>query len=102
MHSELTPEKVLEAVCEVYNITIADLKSRKRSIPIPEARCVVAFYLYNTLEMTLSEVSPTIGEGHYSKVRKSISKYLSLMSSSWDFKNRVLKIENIMYENRNK
>lgn len=64
----MTPEKIIEIVCDVCGITPGDLKKRSRKEPIPTARALIAHFLYRELNMMPRDISPLIGHPNYSRV----------------------------------
>ena len=73
---KVTPELILDIVAEHYNITIADLKSNKRSADIANPR-QVAMYLIRTLsekEYSLKAIGILLGGKDHSTVKYGIEK----------------------------
>lgn len=73
---EVTPELILDIVAEHFNISIADLKSKKRNAEIANPR-QVAMYLMRTMstkELSLKAIGAIFGGKDHSTIKYGIEK----------------------------
>lgn len=83
---EVTPELILDIVADHFNITIADLKSNKRSANISVPRQIAMYLIRYLTETPLQAIGIILGGKDHStikygveKIEKSIVKDLSLI-----------------------
>ena len=80
---EVTPELILDIVAEHFNISIADLKSKKRNAEIANPR-QVAMYLMRTMstkELSLKAIGAIFGGKDHSTIKYGIEKVESEMET---------------------
>lgn len=93
----LTEEKdlIIQAVLTVYGLTLKQLKSRKRSANISQARFVVWEHLYDKLGMTLTEIGKDF-ERHHSDVIHGMRRIKVLRKESRIAWTRSRKVKKLM------
>lgn len=88
---EVTPELILDIVAEHFNISIADLKSKKRNAEIANPR-QVAMYLMRTMstkELSLKAIGAIFGGKDHSTIKYGIEKVESEMETDETLANTV-------------
>ena len=88
---EVTPELILDIVAEHFNISIADLKSKKRNAEIANPR-QVAMYLMRTMstkELSLKAIGAIFGGKDHSTINYGIEKVESEMETDETLANTV-------------
>ena len=88
---EVTPELILDIVAEHFNISIADLKSKKRNAEIANPR-QVAMYLMRTMstkELSLKAIGAIFGGKDHSTIKYGIEKVESVMETDETLANTV-------------
>lgn len=88
---EVTPELILDIVAEHFNISIADLKSKKRNSEIANPR-QVAMYLMRTMstkELSLKAIGAIFGGKDHSTIKYGIEKVESEMETDETLANTV-------------
>ena len=88
---EVTPELILDIVAEHFNISIADLKSKKRNAEIANPR-QVAMYLMRTMstkELSLKAIGAIFGGKDHSTIKFGIEKVESEMETDETLANTV-------------
>lgn len=88
---EVTPELILDIVAEHFNISIADLKSKKRNAEIANPR-QVAMYLMRTMstkELSLKAIGAIFGGKDHSTIKYGIEKVESEMETNETLANTV-------------
>lgn len=88
---EVTPELILDIVAEHFNISIADLKSKKRNAEIANPR-QVAMYLMRTMstkELSLKAIGAIFGGKDHSTIKYGIKKVESEMETDETLANTV-------------
>ena len=88
---EVTPELILDIVAEHFNISIADLKSKKRNAEIANPR-QVAMYLMrtrSTKELSLKAIGAIFGGKDHSTIKYGIEKVESEMETDETLANTV-------------
>lgn len=88
---EVTPNLILDIVAEHFNISIADLKSKKRNAEIANPR-QVAMYLMRTMstkELSLKAIGAIFGGKDHSTIKYGIEKVESEMETDETLANTV-------------
>lgn len=88
---EVTPQLILDIVAEHFNISIADLKSKKRNAEIANPR-QVAMYLMRTMstkELSLKAIGAIFGGKDHSTIKYGIEKVESEMETDETLANTV-------------
>lgn len=88
---EVTPELILDIVAEHFNISIADLKSKKRNAEIANPR-QIAMYLMRTMstkELSLKAIGAIFGGKDHSTIKYGIEKVESEMETDETLANTV-------------
>ena len=71
---EVTPELILDIVAEHFGITIADLKSNKRSADISNPRQIAMYLIRSMTETPLKSIGIILGGKDHSTVKHGVDK----------------------------
>lgn len=88
---EVTPELILDIVAEHFNVSVADLKSKKRNAEIANPR-QVAMYLMRTMttkELSLKAIGTILGGKDHSTIKYGIEKVESEIETDETMANTV-------------
>lgn len=88
---EVTPELILDIVAEHFNVSVADLKSKKRNAEIANPR-QVAMYLMRTMttkELSLKAIGTIFGGKDHSTIKYGIEKVESEIETDETMANTV-------------
>jgi chromosomal replication initiator protein len=90
MSYKIKSEDVVDAVCEIYCITVEDVVGKSRKREIAEARHVISWVLVKKMGMTLSEVGRTfLGGRHHTTVISSLNKFNNIYETEEAFKSKI-------------
>lgn len=100
----VTSDDVIEAVCENYNVSVNQIKSKNRHRRLVEARHVISWVLVKKIGMTLSEVGKKyLGGRDHTTVINSLSRFNDIYDTEEEFKNKADElIEKLMTWKRDK
>lgn len=86
----VTSDDVIEAVCENYNVSINQIKSKNRHRRIVEARHVISWVLVKKIGMTLAEVGKKyLGGRDHTTVINSLNRFNNIYDTEEEFKNKA-------------
>lgn len=74
---EVTPELILDIVAEHFGITIADLKSNKRSADISNPRQIAMYLIRTMTETPLKSIGIILGGKDHSTIKHGVDKIAS-------------------------
>ena len=86
---EVTPELILDIVADHFNITIADLKSNKRSANISVPRQIAMYLIRRMTSLSLDETGQVFGGRDHSTVLNSIGKVEKKMKTDVNYAGTV-------------
>ena len=98
MSYKIKSEDVINAVCETYELTVDQLRSKDRSRVFVEARHVTCWVLVKKMGMTLSEVGKTfLGGRDHTTVISSIRRFHDMYDTEEQFREKVdALVDNLM------
>lgn len=96
---KITPDKVIRAVAEAFEISPREIKSQKRSAYIATARQVAMYILRNELEYPLEKVAHFVNRKDHTTVLHACEKIELSMEEDSIFKDKVNSIINFLKEN---
>lgn len=91
--SKLTAEKIIEVIAREYDISVADMKSKKRQKKIVLPRQIAMYLLKNRLDLNLTTIGGLFGGKDHSTVISSIRKIESQINKDSSFKKEVDKVK---------
>lgn len=57
-------EKIIQAVCEEYDVTACDILGRSRETPISDARMIAVYLAYRKCDMTILQIAREFNRNH--------------------------------------
>lgn len=94
--SKITSEKIIEIVSKEYNISVSDMKSKKRMADITNARQIAMYLLKVRLDLSLTAIGGLLGGRDHSTVISSIRKIEEKIEKEISFKKDIDRLkENI-------
>ena len=79
-HSQaISPDLILTAVCNYYNITKEELFSNKRSKHVAFPRQVAMYFLHSYLDMTFSQISQCLGRKDHTTAMHGCAKVRDIL-----------------------
>lgn len=94
--SDLTIDKVQDAVCDYFSITKDDLHSKSRKRQIVQARQIAMYMTRQLINCSLSVIGAEIGGKDHATVLHACSTVSNLMSTDRMFKQYVTDIEKML------
>ena len=94
---EVTPELILDIVSDHFNITIADLKSNKRSANISVPRQISMYLMRNLTETPLQAIGIILGGKDHSTIKYGVEKIEKEMAKDETLNNTI----NIIMKKKN-
>lgn len=92
---ETTPEKLIEATCEVLNIEHKQLVGKTRKREVVEARHIISFILVKKAGMTLEKVGMKyLGGRDHSTVINSLRQFNALYDTEEQFQKKFYSVLN--------
>ena len=86
---EVTPELILDIVSDHFNITIADLKSNKRSANISVPRQISMYLMRNLTETPLQAIGIILGGKDHSTIKYGVEKIEKEMAKDETLNNTI-------------
>lgn len=80
-------------ICFYFEISITDLKSKKRTIPLVQARCILCNYLKEHTHFPLKKIGRIIGGRHHATVIYNLNLYKDLLQFNKEFQKTVNNIK---------
>jgi chromosomal replication initiator protein len=96
----ITPKLVLDAVASNFQLTIPDLKSRRRDRETVLARQVAMYLLKQTTNCSLAQIGRELGGRDHHLVNQAYNKIVSDMASNAGLKEKILGIEQRLYSEK--
>ena len=78
----VTKDKIISIISEYYNISIEDIKSKKRKKDIAKARQIAMYFMRESLNMPFMAIGEVFGGKDHTTVMHSVSKVESDMKSN--------------------
>ena len=86
---KITPQKVIKSVCEVFDVTLADIKGSRRTAYVAQCRQVVMYILRNELEMPLERVAQEVNRKDHTTVLHACEKIEGLKVKEARFQEKL-------------
>lgn len=90
-----TAQTIIHAVCEVCEVTEADLKSRIRLRKVCDARKIVSQNAYASA-FTQRAIGEMLGGRDHSTIAVHLQKYRELFDVDKNFKNKALRVQELL------
>ncbi len=91
--AEITAEKIIETVSVEFDVSVSDMKSKKRQKKIVEARQIAMFLLKSQLDLNLTKIGGLFGGKDHSTVISSIRKIEARINDSRIFKGEIDRVK---------
>lgn len=85
----IKPKKIIDSVCEIFDVSIKDLKSDKRPADIAMARQIAMFFLREELKMSLDKVAAELNRKDHTTVLHAVEKVKKLSEREQAFREKL-------------
>ena len=92
----ITPEKVMDAVCEVFDVTTREIKGKRRTAYVALCRQIVMYILRDVLEMPLEKVAKHVNRKDHTTVLHACEKISKQMGKDKRFGEKVEKCKQML------
>ncbi len=87
---EITPELIINTVCEHYHLTLEQITSSNRSQNIAKPRMIIMYLCKNMISnMTLKEIGSYLGGRNHTTVMHAYEKIVEELSKNEELKNTI-------------
>lgn len=94
----ITPEKVIDTVCEIFDVTGREIKGKRRTAYVALSRQVVMYILRDTLEYPLEKVAKQVNRKDHTTVLHACERISKRMSDDKRFAEKIEKCKQIISE----
>jgi len=94
----ITPDKVIDSVCEIFEVTSREIKGKRRTAYVALCRQIVMYILRDTLEFPLEKVAKQVNRKDHTTVLHACEKITKRMEEDKRFKEKVEKCKQIFSE----
>ena len=95
-NKRITMTDIINVVCEYYNVTVEELKSKKRSKDLTHPRHVATWLCRNLTDNSQEQIGKAVGNRDHATVINSIKQINKEMSSDSSTKREIEEIKNIL------
>ncbi len=95
---KITPEKVIDSVCEVFDVTSRELKGKRRTAYVALCRQTVMYILRDKLEYPLEKVAKCVNRKDHTTVLNACQRVEKRMAEDKRFKEKIDKCNQIVSE----
>lgn len=95
-NTELTPDRIKNAVCKYYHIKVSDIEGTKRSNGIAFPRQIAMFLCRELTDFSFPTIGNEFGGRHYSTVMHAYDKIKSEMQTEQSLKTVVDEIKTLL------
>ncbi len=88
----ISPDQIMDAVCQTFDITKAEIKGKRRTAYIAASRQVAMYLLRKDLEYPLEKIAHLVNRKDHTTVLHAYEKIESLINEDKDF---AAKVENV-------
>lgn len=92
----MSPQKVIEAVCEVFDVTTKDIKGKSRTAYLAMARQVIMFLLREELQLPLEKVAREVNRKDHTTVIHACEKISELIKKEVKMRDRIDKCKALL------
>ncbi len=92
----ITPEKVMDAVCEVFDVTTREIKGKRRTAYVALCRQIVMYILRDVLELPLEKVAKHVNRKDHTTVLHACEKINNQMKEDKRFEEKVEKCKQML------
>ncbi len=91
--SRATPEQIVERTAELWNVTVDDMKSKRRTRTLVVPRQVAMYLIKTTLDLPYTDIGSLFGGRDHSTVIHSVNKVEAEMAGDPTFRSQVRKLQ---------
>lgn len=91
-----SPNKIIEAVCEVFDVTTKDIKGKSRTAYLALARQVIMYLLREDLSLPLEKVAREVNRKDHTTVLHACEKVGEMMKEDKKLKERIDKCRSLL------
>ena len=85
----VTVEKIINEVARTFNVTPEDIKSKKKSATISNARQIAAYIIRKETSLTVKQVGEELGGRHYSTIVYSENEVKKMLEDNQSLQNTI-------------
>ena len=89
----ITKDKIISIISEHYNVSVEDIKSKKRKKDIAKARQIAMYFMRESLGMAFMAIGEVFGGKDHTTVMHSVSKVEADMKSNKYFAKDITSIK---------
>lgn len=83
------PERIVETVCEVFDVTAKDIKGKSRTAYLATARQIIMYLLRTELALPLEKVAREVNRNDHTTVLHACEKIEAMMKNDSRFKEKI-------------
>ena len=91
-----TPEQIVERTAEQWNVTVQDIKSKRRTRTLVVPRQVAMYLIKTTLDLPYTDIGSLFGGRDHSTVIHSVNKVEAEMAGDPTFRAQVRKLQDAL------
>lgn len=88
-----TPEQIVERTAEHWNVTVDDMKSKRRTRTLVVPRQVAMYLIKTTLDLPYTDIGSIFGGRDHSTVIHSVNKVEAQMAGDPTFRSQVRRLQ---------
>ena len=88
-------------ICQFFNISVEDMKSKSRLGKVVKCRHVVSFILYLNTPLTLKSIGEHVGNRDHSTIIHSIDLVKDLMEYNKGFREKIQELKDFLENEKN-
>ncbi|MHC4235399.1 MAG: chromosomal replication initiator protein DnaA [Planctomycetota bacterium] len=91
-----TPQQIVEQTAELWNVTVDDMKSKRRTRTLVVPRQVAMYLIKTTLDLPYTDIGSLFGGRDHSTVIHSVNKVEAEMAGDPTFRSQVRKLQQMI------
>ena len=91
-----TPEQIVERTAEHWNVTVDDMKSKRRTRTLVVPRQVAMYLIKTTLDLPYTDIGSIFGGRDHSTVIHSVNKVEAQMAGDPTFRSQVRRLQEVL------
>lgn len=92
----IKPERVIDAVCEVFDVTQKEIKGKSRTSYLARARQVIMYLLREELQLPLEKVAKEVNRKDHTTVLHACEKIGEMIEKEVRFKEKIEKCKALL------
>jgi chromosomal replication initiator protein len=94
----IPPDRVIDVVCEVFDVTKREIKGKRRTAYVALSRQVVMYILRDVLEIPLEKVAKQVNRKDHTTVLHACEKILNMVNKDKKFAEKIGKCKYLLSE----